>query len=73
MMPKITAYLTKQAQTSVKAGLNYTQSLNYKLQLAYLQGLGPLCVSLDLGMSVVIFLFTTYLCQLITMFVSQLG
>ncbi|XP_076131875.1 TELO2-interacting protein 1 homolog isoform X1 [Alosa pseudoharengus] len=51
VIPKIAAYLTKQAQTSAKAGPNYTQSLNYKLQLAYLQGLGPLCVSLDLDES----------------------
>ncbi|KAG5281651.1 hypothetical protein AALO_G00047280 [Alosa alosa] len=51
VIPKIAAYLTKQAQTSAKAGPNYTQSLNSKLQLAYLQGLGPLCVSLDLDES----------------------
>lgn len=50
VMPKIAAYLVKQAETSAKAGPNYTQSLNFKLQLAYLQGLGPLCVSVDLGM-----------------------
>ncbi|XP_062397012.1 TELO2-interacting protein 1 homolog isoform X2 [Sardina pilchardus] len=51
VIPKIAAYLSKQAQTTAKAGPNYTQSVNYKLQLAYLQGLGPLCVSLDLDES----------------------
>lgn len=54
VMPKIASYLVKQAETSMKAGPNYTQSLNFKLQLAYLQGLGPLCISMDLGMSHVI-------------------
>ncbi|KAL2103906.1 hypothetical protein ACEWY4_000774 [Coilia grayii] len=51
VMPTVAAFLTKQAQTSVKAGPHYSQTLNYKRQLTYLQGLGSLCVSLDLAES----------------------
>ncbi|XP_061591066.1 LOW QUALITY PROTEIN: TELO2-interacting protein 1 homolog [Cololabis saira] len=49
VLPKLTSSLSRQAATSAKAGPVYTHTLNYKLQLAVLQGLGALCQRLDLG------------------------
>ncbi|XP_063063959.1 TELO2-interacting protein 1 homolog [Engraulis encrasicolus] len=51
VIPTVAAFLTKQALTSMKTGPHYTQTLNFKRQLTYLQGLGSLCVSLDLAES----------------------
>ncbi|KAI1892305.1 hypothetical protein AGOR_G00131970 [Albula goreensis] len=47
VLPKVTKSLLKQAPVSAKAGPIYTHSLAYKLQLAVLQGLGSLCLWLD--------------------------
>ncbi|XP_028849984.1 TELO2-interacting protein 1 homolog isoform X2 [Denticeps clupeoides] len=49
VMPKLTASLSRQAVVSSKAAPIYTQTLAYKLQLTVVEGLGPLCVSLDLA------------------------
>ncbi|XP_024148210.1 TELO2-interacting protein 1 homolog isoform X2 [Oryzias melastigma] len=49
VLPKVTWSLSRQAPVSARAGPVYTHSLAYKLQLAYLQGLGSLCQRLDLG------------------------
>lgn len=49
VLPRLTSSLSRQAETSARAGPMYTHTLAYKLQLAVLQGLGPLCVRLDLG------------------------
>ncbi|KAL1021069.1 hypothetical protein UPYG_G00008320 [Umbra pygmaea] len=49
VLPKLTASLSKQAPVSGRAGPVYSHTLAYKLQLAVLQGLGPLCLRLDLG------------------------
>ncbi|XDV46511.1 hypothetical protein PO909_014397 [Leuciscus waleckii] len=48
VLPRLTSSLMKQAEISARSGPAYTHTLAYKLQLAVLQGLGPLCVSLDL-------------------------
>ncbi|KAF5896821.1 TELO2-interacting protein 1, partial [Clarias magur] len=48
VLPRLTTSLTRQAETSARSGPMYTHTLAYKLQLAVLQGLGPLCVRLDL-------------------------
>lgn len=48
VLPRLTLSLSRQAETSARAGPMYTHTLAYKLQLAVLQGLGPLCVRLDL-------------------------
>ncbi|KAJ8257310.1 hypothetical protein GJAV_G00184220 [Gymnothorax javanicus] len=48
VLPKLTGSLLRQAPVSAKAGPIYTHTLAYKLQLAILQGLGSLCVRLDL-------------------------
>ncbi|KAK5923267.1 hypothetical protein CgunFtcFv8_000251 [Champsocephalus gunnari] len=49
VLPKLSSSLLRQAPTSAKAGPVYTHTLNYKLQLAVLQGLGSLCQRLSLG------------------------
>ncbi|KAI4879146.1 hypothetical protein NFI96_004153 [Prochilodus magdalenae] len=49
VLPRLTSALSRQAETSARSGPLYTHTLAYKLQLAVLQGLGPLCVHLDLG------------------------
>ncbi|XP_062871338.1 TELO2-interacting protein 1 homolog [Trichomycterus rosablanca] len=48
VLPRLTSSLSRQAETSARSGPLYTHTLAYKLQLAVLQGLGPLCVRLDL-------------------------
>ncbi|XP_072552810.1 TELO2-interacting protein 1 homolog [Salminus brasiliensis] len=48
VLPRLTSALSRQAETSARSGPLYTHTLAYKLQLAVLQGLGPLCVRLDL-------------------------
>ncbi|KAB5546693.1 hypothetical protein PHYPO_G00074940 [Pangasianodon hypophthalmus] len=48
VLPRLTSSLSRQAETSARSGPTYTHTLAYKLQLAVLQGLGPLCVRLDL-------------------------
>ncbi|KAI2649424.1 hypothetical protein H4Q32_015376 [Labeo rohita] len=48
VLPRLTSSLVKQAEVSARSGPVYTHTLAYKLQLAVLQGLGPLCVKLDL-------------------------
>ncbi|RXN34285.1 TELO2-interacting 1-like protein [Labeo rohita] len=48
VLPRLTSSLVKQAEVSARSGPVYTHMLAYKLQLAVLQGLGPLCVKLDL-------------------------
>uniref|UniRef100_A0A4W4FIH0 TELO2-interacting protein 1 homolog n=1 Tax=Electrophorus electricus TaxID=8005 RepID=A0A4W4FIH0_ELEEL len=49
VLPRLTSSLARQAESSARAGPVYTHMLAYKLQLAVLQGLGPLCMHLDLG------------------------
>ncbi|XP_061114708.1 TELO2-interacting protein 1 homolog isoform X2 [Conger conger] len=49
VLPKLTASLQKQAPVSAQAGPVYSHTLAYKLQATVLQGLGPLCVRLELG------------------------
>ncbi|XP_028309921.1 TELO2-interacting protein 1 homolog [Gouania willdenowi] len=49
VLPKLSAFLARQAPISAKAGPVYTHTLAYKLQLAVLQGLGSLCHRLELG------------------------
>ncbi|XP_062314649.1 TELO2-interacting protein 1 homolog [Osmerus eperlanus] len=51
VLPKLTSSLTNQAPVSARAGPIYSHTLAYKLQLAVLQGLGSLCLRLDLGES----------------------
>ncbi len=51
VLPHVTSSLMKQAEVSARSGPVYTHTLAYKLQLAVLQGLGPLCVKLDLSKS----------------------
>ncbi|KAI5609229.1 TELO2-interacting protein 1-like [Silurus asotus] len=48
VLPRLTSALSRQAETSARSGPVYTHTLAYKLQVAVLQGLGPLCVRLDL-------------------------
>nr|XP_055043947.1 TELO2-interacting protein 1 homolog [Misgurnus anguillicaudatus] len=48
VLPRLTSSLMKQAEVSARSGPVYTHTLAYKLQLAVLQGLGPLCVKLNL-------------------------
>ncbi|XP_057559224.1 TELO2-interacting protein 1 homolog isoform X3 [Hippopotamus amphibius kiboko] len=49
VLPKLTGSLVGQAPISARAGPVYCHTLAFKLQLAVLQGLGPLCERLDLG------------------------
>ncbi|KAM9250147.1 TELO2-interacting protein 1 homolog isoform 1-T1 [Dugong dugon] len=49
VLPKLAGSLVTQAPISARAGPVYSHTLAFKLQLAVLQGLGPLCESLDLG------------------------
>ncbi|XP_049725589.1 TELO2-interacting protein 1 homolog isoform X1 [Elephas maximus indicus] len=49
VLPKLAGSLVTQAPVSTRAGPVYSHTLAFKLQLAVLQGLGPLCESLDLG------------------------
>ncbi|KAL4623629.1 TELO2-interacting protein 1-like [Arapaima gigas] len=49
VLPRLTDSLQKQAPVSAKAGPVYTHTLAFKLQLAVLEGLGTLCVRLDLA------------------------
>lgn len=49
VLPKLASSLITQAPISARAGPVYSHTLAFKLQLAVLQGLGPLCESLDLG------------------------
>ncbi|KAG7471960.1 hypothetical protein MATL_G00103550 [Megalops atlanticus] len=49
VLPKLASSLLKQAPVSAKAGPIYTHTLAYKLQLAVLEGLGALCLRLDLA------------------------
>ncbi|XP_028745080.1 TELO2-interacting protein 1 homolog [Peromyscus leucopus] len=49
VLPKLASSLITQAPISARAGPIYSHTLAFKLQLAVLQGLGPLCESLDLG------------------------
>uniref|UniRef100_A0A8C1HUF6 TELO2-interacting protein 1 homolog n=1 Tax=Cyprinus carpio carpio TaxID=630221 RepID=A0A8C1HUF6_CYPCA len=48
VLPHLTSSLMKQAEVSARSGPVYTHTQAYKLQLAVLQGLGPLCVKLHL-------------------------
>ncbi|CAL8236031.1 unnamed protein product [Boreogadus saida] len=49
VLPRLGASLARQAPVSARAGPVYAHTLAYKLQLAVLQGLGSLCLRLDLG------------------------
>ncbi|XP_077025118.1 TELO2-interacting protein 1 homolog isoform X2 [Tamandua tetradactyla] len=49
ILPKLAGSLVAQAPVSARAGPVYSHTLAFKLQLAVLQGLGPLCERLDLG------------------------
>ncbi|XP_055977188.1 TELO2-interacting protein 1 homolog [Sorex fumeus] len=49
VLPKLASSLGAQAPVSARAGPIYSHTLAFKLQLAVLQGLGPLCERLDLG------------------------
>nr|XP_012310460.1 TELO2-interacting protein 1 homolog [Aotus nancymaae]XP_012310461.1 TELO2-interacting protein 1 homolog [Aotus nancymaae]XP_012310462.1 TELO2-interacting protein 1 homolog [Aotus nancymaae] len=49
VLPKLAGSLVTQAPISARAGPVYLHTLAFKLQLAVLQGLGPLCERLDLG------------------------
>lgn len=49
VLPKLAGSLGTQAPISARAGPVYAYTLAFKLQLAVLQGLGPLCERLDLG------------------------
>ncbi|XP_024598859.1 TELO2-interacting protein 1 homolog isoform X1 [Neophocaena asiaeorientalis asiaeorientalis] len=49
VLPKLAGSLVSQAPISARAGPVYFYTLAFKLQLAVLQGLGPLCERLDLG------------------------
>lgn len=49
VLPKLAGSLVAQAPVSARAGPVYAHTLAFKLQLAVLQGLGPLCERLDLG------------------------
>ncbi|XP_061913778.1 TELO2-interacting protein 1 homolog isoform X2 [Entelurus aequoreus] len=49
LVPKLSSWLTQQAGISAQATPVYCQSLAYKMQLLLLEGLGPLCQSLDLA------------------------
>eukprot|EP00070_Physeter_catodon_P048974 XP_028355868.1 TELO2-interacting protein 1 homolog isoform X2 [Physeter catodon] len=49
VLPKLAGSLVSQAPISARAGPVYFHTLTFKLQLAVLQGLGPLCERLDLG------------------------
>ncbi|XP_023570728.1 TELO2-interacting protein 1 homolog [Octodon degus] len=49
VLPKLAGSLGTQAPISARAGPVYSYTLAFKLQLAVLQGLGPLCERLDLG------------------------
>ncbi|OCT57745.1 hypothetical protein XELAEV_18003080mg [Xenopus laevis] len=48
-LPAFLKSLRSQASVSVRAGPIYTHTLGFKLQLALLEGLGTLCVTLGLG------------------------
>ncbi|XP_047601289.1 TELO2-interacting protein 1 homolog isoform X1 [Lutra lutra] len=49
ILPQLAGSLVTQAPVSARAGPVYMHTLAFKLQLAVLQGLGPLCERLDLG------------------------
>uniref|UniRef100_A0A7M4FVU0 TELO2-interacting protein 1 homolog n=1 Tax=Crocodylus porosus TaxID=8502 RepID=A0A7M4FVU0_CROPO len=49
VLPKLAGSLSSQAPVSARAGPVYSHTLAFKLQLAVLQGLGPLCEKLDMG------------------------
>ncbi|XP_052506686.1 TELO2-interacting protein 1 homolog isoform X2 [Budorcas taxicolor] len=49
VLPKLAGSLVSQAPISARAGPVYSHTLAFRLQLAVLQGLGPLCERLDLG------------------------
>lgn len=49
ILPQLAGSLVTQAPVSARAGPVYTHTLAFRLQLAVLQGLGPLCERLDLG------------------------
>ncbi|XP_018616226.2 TELO2-interacting protein 1 homolog [Scleropages formosus] len=49
VLPRLTGSLLKQAPLSAKAGPIYAHTLAFKLQLAVLEGLGTLCLRLDLA------------------------
>ncbi|EHB17970.1 hypothetical protein GW7_01976 [Heterocephalus glaber] len=49
VLPKLAGSLVTQAPISARAGPVYSHTLAFKLKLAVLQGLGPLCERLDLG------------------------
>ncbi|KAJ7332271.1 hypothetical protein JRQ81_014451 [Phrynocephalus forsythii] len=49
VLPKLAGSLASQVPVSARAGPVYSHTLAFKLQLAVLQGLGPLCQTLDLG------------------------
>lgn len=49
VLPKLSSSLRSQAPASARAGPVYSHTLAFKLQLAVLQGLGPLCEALDMG------------------------
>uniref|UniRef100_A0A8C8AAZ5 TELO2-interacting protein 1 homolog n=1 Tax=Otus sunia TaxID=257818 RepID=A0A8C8AAZ5_9STRI len=51
VLPKLSRSLLSQAPASARAGPVYSHTLAFKLQLAVLQGLGPLCEELDMGES----------------------
>ncbi|XP_009871012.1 PREDICTED: TELO2-interacting protein 1 homolog, partial [Apaloderma vittatum] len=51
VLPKLTSSLLSQAPASARAGPVYKHTLAFKLQLAVLQGLGSLCMKLDMGES----------------------
>ncbi|XP_074867702.1 TELO2-interacting protein 1 homolog [Carettochelys insculpta] len=48
ILPKLTSALVTQAPVSARAGPVYSHTLAFKMQLAVLQGLGPLCEKLAL-------------------------
>ncbi|XP_006030541.2 TELO2-interacting protein 1 homolog [Alligator sinensis] len=49
VLPKLAGSLSSQAPVSARAGPVYSHTLAFKMQLAVLQGLGPLCEKLDMG------------------------
>uniref|UniRef100_A0A8C2L201 TELO2 interacting protein 1 n=1 Tax=Cyprinus carpio TaxID=7962 RepID=A0A8C2L201_CYPCA len=51
VLPRLTSSLMKQVEVSARSEPVYMHTLAYKLQLAVLQGLGPLCVKLHLSKS----------------------
>ena len=47
-LPTFTSYLDKQQVTSARAGAVYTHTLGFKLQLAILNVIGPVCHDLKI-------------------------